>query len=190
MNCLISPSLFASLRVVSAVMTLCFASGCMSTDPEFKQGSTTKNKNFGGNEIVGKWYARSDHKGVLAGKGHNIMELYANGTGQARADGDLSAFMSGKLTHKSPPTPITWRYKGAGVWSFRQEGQIDKFGNRGSPFIGTMSLSEGRLFKNSKLIVPTIPIMGWGLMGNKEIYVRSNDMNAVRDEQLRDNLSR
>jgi hypothetical protein len=163
----------------------------MSTDPEFKQGSTTKNKNFGGNEIVGKWYARSDHKGVLTGKGNSIMELYANGTGQESGGGDLSAFGSGKLTHKTPPMPITWRYKGAGVWSFRQEGPINQYGSNGGIYYnGTLSLSEGRLFKTSKMIVPTIPIMGWGLMGNKEIYVRSNDMNAVRDEQLRDNLSR
>lgn len=175
---------FLSLALLSAAFLL---SSCASVDPEFTSGAAGATTSANGNEIVGKWYAYSEHKGILTGKLSSILELYSNGTGKILMTGQASAFMSGQIKVDATPKKVTWNYKGKGVWSFTQQSAERE---HGTFYRGTMILSGGRLYRTLKIIMPTNPIIGWGLLQNREIYVRAEDADAISDEHLRNNRNR
>jgi hypothetical protein len=158
--------------------------GCTSTDPEFASGGAGAGANAKGDEVVGRWYAYSENKGVVTGKFNTVLDLRGNGTGQIMTTGQGSAFMNGKIQFDKAPRKVTWNYKGGGVWAFTQESP-----EMGVAMNGTMTLSGGRLYRSTKVIVPTAPIVGWGLMQNKEVFVRADDAAAISDEHLRNNRS-
>lgn len=180
------PSLPLKLALTFLTAATCVLSSCTSVDPEFAASTASASKTSGANDIVGKWFAYTEHKGVVTGKSSSVLTLNSNGTGSLISTGESSAFMHGKIQYDKKPLSVTWSYKGGGVWSFTQQSPS---GSVGTSFSGTMRLANGRLLRSTKVIVPTAPIIGWGLMQNKEIFVRAGDSGAVKDELLRDNRS-
>lgn len=163
---------------------LCLALvGCGFTDPEFAGSARNATTAVNAKSIVGKWYARSQSKGIVTGDFEAVMDLRADGTGQLKGGGHGSAFMNGKVQTGQTHT-IEWTYAGAGVWKFKMHLGV------GTNQTGTFRLANGRLLQETKLIVPTAPIIGWGLLKSREVFVRAGELNALKDEALRDNLSR
>lgn len=181
------PTLPLKLALTFLTAATCLLSSCSYTDPEFASSAASATKTSGANDIVGKWFAYTENKGVVTGKSSSVLTLNSNGTGSLVRAGDGSALMHGKLQYDKKPLSVTWKYKGGGVWSFTQESPA---GSMGTAISGTFRLANGRLLRSTKVIVPTAPIIGWGLMQNKEIFVRAGDSGAVKDELLRDNRSR
>jgi len=176
-----------STRVFTAILALVVMGGvgCTTTDPEYRASEQRASSNLPADAVVGTWFGKSqvNQPGMVL-DAEGVMVFKADGTGYRYGKGRMTQITSGTQNMDSSGAPLTfkWKYLGDGTWEFSpDESHILTF------WIARIRIADGRMLLHGRMIVPTIPIMGWGLMQYKEIFVRATSKEALEEERLRDN---